>query len=163
MFELNEYVLHNLYGVLQVIDFEDIVFNGVEQKYYVLQSPFRTNLTAKLKIPVNKSNLLRELPKEDKIHELIKSLNDVEPIWIAESKNRIKVYETIFMESDIVELCAYLKALKAHKEVIKLTIKDREFMKRAEQIIYGIFSVGLGIDYADVPGYIENECPNSNI
>ncbi len=163
MFQINEYVLHNLYGVLQVIDYEDIEFNGAKQKYYVLQSPFRTNLTAKVKIPVSKSNLLHELPKEEKIHELIKSLNDVKPIWIAESKSRIKVYETIFLESDIVELCAYLKALKAHKELIKLTIKDREFMKRAEQIIYGIFSVGLGIEYADVPGYIENECPNSNI
>ena len=163
MFELNEYVLHNLYGVLQVIDFEDIVFNGVEQKYYVLQSPFSMNLTSKIKIPVSKSELLCELPKKDKIDELIKSMSKVKPIWIAESKNRIHVYETIFLESDVIKLCAYLKALRSHKDEIKLTIKDREFMKRAEQIIYGIFAIGLGIEYADVPNYLENEVLNSNI
>lgn len=163
MFEKNEYVLHNLYGVLQIIDFEEIEFNGAKQQYYVLQSPFRTNMTAKIKIPVNRSELLHELPKKEKINDLIKELNEVPPIWVSESKNRIKIYETIFLNSNIVELCAYLKALKAHKEDIKLTIKDRDFMKRAEQIIYGIFSVGLGIEYTDVPKYIENEKMNSNI
>lgn len=94
---------------------------------------------------------------------MIKELNQVKPIWISESKNRIKIYETIFLDSNIVELCAYLKALKKHKDEIKLTIKDRDFMKRAEQIIYGIFSIGLGIEYADVPSYIENECGKSNV
>ncbi len=163
MFEKNEYVLHNLYGVLQIIDFEEIEFNGAKQQYYVLQSPFRTNMTAKIKIPVSRSELLHELPKKEKINDLIKELNEVPPIWVSESKNRIKIYETIFLNSNIVELCAYLKALKAHKEDIKLTIKDRDFMKRAEQIIYGIFSVGLGIEYTDVPKYIENEKMNSNI
>lgn len=163
MFEVNEYVLHNLYGVLQIIDFEEIEFNGAKQKYYVLQSPFRTNLTAKIKIPVSKSELLHELPKKEKINDLIKELNEVKPIWISESKNRIKIYETIFLDSNIIELCAYLKALKKHKDEIKLTIKDRDFMKRAEQIIYGIFSIGLGIDYADVPKYIESGCTNLNV
>lgn len=67
MFEINEYVLHNLYGVLQIVDFEEIEFNGAKQKYYVLQSPFRTNLTAKIKIPVSKSELLHELPKKEKL------------------------------------------------------------------------------------------------
>ena len=55
------------------------------------------------------------------------------------------------------------KTGRSHKDEIKLTIKDREFMKRAEQIIYGIFAIGLGIEYADVPNYLENEVLNSNI
>jgi RNA polymerase-interacting CarD/CdnL/TRCF family regulator len=150
MYQKNEYILHRIYGVLCVEDYEQMEFDGNKIDYYVLFSPFSQNKTAKIKIPIENSKLLSPFPNGKEVEELLHKVKTINANWISESKKRIKIYETVFYEATIPEIWSYLKALKEHKDIVKLTIKDRDFMRRAEQIIYGLFSIALNMDYNDV-------------
>jgi len=109
MFELNDYVMHNLYGVLQITGFDEMEFDGISEKYYVLKSVFAKNKSTIIKIPVNKIGFLSPIISRDESHELIQKIKTVDTPWIPESKKRIQYYETIITSNDLEQLCGQLK------------------------------------------------------
>ena len=157
MYDLNEYVFHKIYGVLFVEGFETIELNNEKIKYYVLSMPFSQNETTRVKLPIDNCEMISSFPNKGELNTLIDKLKNIKSIWIPESKKRIKAYENIFYNADIPTIFSYLKALYEHKDVIKLTIKDQNFMRRAEQIIFSLISVGLNINYKDVKAYLLGE------
>ena len=58
--------------------------------------------------------------------------------------------------SDLIELVMSIYAKKQYVESRKRKFGqvDARFMKRAENLLYGEFSVALGIPFDDVQGYI---------
>src|SRR5574344_42128 len=155
MFEINEYVVHNLYGVLQINDIEEMEFDGVKNKYYVCHALFGSNQGTTIKIPIKKSDSLHKLLTKKEANDLIQTLPTLKIEWIPESKHRIQKYEEILMNSDINDLFASLRVCHQHRDTAKLTTKDKEFIEQAERIVYGVLAVSLGIDYDSVEEYID--------
>lgn len=157
MFNINDYAMHRLYGVLVVKGFEDMEFSGVVNKYYVCEALYGHNKGVTIKIPINRSDesLSRIISKQE-ADKIIDSFPNLKIHWEKESKRRVDRYNEILKESNILEICTELKSCYHQREVDKITAKDREFVEEAEKIVFGEFAISLNIPYDDVIEYIRN-------
>jgi CarD family transcriptional regulator len=146
--------MHKIYGVLQIIGTEDMVFDGITSTYYVCKAVFGHEKGITIKIPVNRAELLNPLISKDEAKSIIDNIESYDMPWIPESKRRINKYEELLLGGEIKQLCAALKELYGHKDLIKFTNKDKEFVEKAEKIVFGEFAIALDIPYDNVKDYI---------
>ena len=154
MFNINEYVMHKIYGVLQIVGTEDMTFDGTVNTYYVCKTVFGHDHGITIKIPINRIELLYKLINKQEAENIINKITTFDMEWIPESKKRIGKYEELLLNGDIEFLCAALNELYTHRDTIKFTNKDKEFMEKAEKIVLGEFAIALNIPYDDVKNYI---------
>jgi len=154
MFNTNEYVMHKIYGVLQVAGTEDMIFDGTTNTYYVCKTVFGHEKGITIKIPVNRVELLHPLITKEEAENIIDRIKTFDMTWISESKKRISNYEELLLGGEIEQLCAALNELYIHRDLIKFTNKDKEFVEKAEKIVLGEFAIALDIPYDSVKDYI---------
>jgi len=154
MFSINDYVMHRIYGVLQIIGNEEMQFDGAINTYYVCKAVFGKEKGMTLKIPMNRSEHLKPLITKEEADKIIKKINTFDMSWIPDSKHRINKYDELLLAGNIQDLCAALNELYVHKNLIKYTTKDKEFIEKAEKIVLGQFAIALNIPYDSVKDYI---------
>lgn len=156
MFNLNEYVMHNLYGVLQIIDIEEIEIFGNVQNYYVCTSVFnKSKQNATLKVPVNKCASLSKIISREEADKILEDAKNFSCKWIKLSKKRVSDFQQILLEGDFTKLCALMKLFHEKDVEDQLTAKDKELLAQAEKIVYGQFSIVYEIEYDKVLDFIK--------
>ena len=162
MFGVNDVVMYGTAGIFRITAVEKRSFSGRTHEYYVLKDVDSDRNT--YYIPTdNEAALSRLHPicSKAEVDELISHMNSEELIWIDNDIKRKEEYSRIIKDADKHEMISLIKTLYLRrKELIendrKMRASDENFLRLAEDMLFGEFAYALGIDRSEVVDYIQN-------
>ena len=149
MFEIGEYVVYGNKGVCEVKDIGAINIPGMsqEKQYYTLLQVFSRG--SKIMTPVDSDKVvLRKVIDAKKAKKLLDKIDDLNPVWIQNDKEREQLFTEIIRSADTEKLFEMMVALAKRKERRiadgkKATSTDERFYHAAEDILFGEMSISL--------------------
>ncbi|MBE6750720.1 MAG: hypothetical protein E7560_06115 [Ruminococcaceae bacterium] len=161
MFLKGEIVVYGQSGVCKIEDIcEKELIRNQKKRYYVLKPIFQPNNVIYAPFENNKVFMRKVITKTEaealilKIPQIIDALPESE-VATEEYKKQISNYEC----ADLIKLTSqiYSKRLLARSQKKKLGFLDEKYMSQAENLLFGEFSVALGIPFDEVQKYIEEK------
>jgi RNA polymerase-interacting CarD/CdnL/TRCF family regulator len=154
MFRKSDYVMHESYGVCQIVD---ITNDDSDKTFYILK-PVNDNLIIKT-LAQNKRVLFRKVLNINQINNIIELMPSVEPIWISDAKKRNKKFKELLGTGKFKDLIRIIKSFHLeYKEnnpnKKKMTISDKDILTSAKKRLYEEFSFVLNIPSHQVEEYI---------
>ncbi len=160
MFKVNDIVVYGAQGVCEIIGIEGQKIGGENKKFFVLKPKNDNGATFYVPTWNEKawSKMRKVMTKKD-IDDLIDSMPNKKPTWIANESDRKERYKRILASGDQAAIISMVQALFFHKkereaEGKRLHMSDEHFMKDAEQILYNEWQDVLNLDKAGLMAYI---------
>ena len=160
MFEVGDFIIYGSKGVCQIQKIGPLEMPGVskEKLYYTLSQVYLKASTIFTPVDSNKIKMRKILTKMQ-TDQLIDDIRNLEPEWIADDKERERIYTEALRNGDCKSLFKMIIALYKRKEKRiadgkKATSTDEKFFHAAEDILYGELAIPLGINKEDVRDYI---------
>ena len=161
MYNVGDFVIYGKTGVCKVVDITTPKNRLMDHKrlYYVLEHLYQSDV---IYVPVDTDIFMRPIISEEEVNELIDliPMQDV-PAYHSRSIQMLSDhYESAFNTHNCLDLIELLMSIStkrddAESQNKKLGQTDEKFMKQAENLLYGEFSVALGIPKDDVEQYIK--------
>ena len=153
MYKIGDYVVYKK-DVCKVGD----IINKSDVLYYKLVPVCDSSL--RIDIPVDNTNLLRDLIDKKTIDDLIKELSNIK---VLKTTNNMleNNYKELLREGSFVSLMtiiktAYLRNQEREKNNKKKSDRDNYYLDLAEKYLYTEFSVVLGMSFDDTRDYFIN-------
>ena len=112
MFNKGEYIVHGRKGVCKVEDITHLDIDGADKKrlYYVL-IPMK-NQDSKVFYPTDNDKIpMRTIHTKDQVEEIVEHINEIEPIWIDNERQREYKYKEVIGSCDCKQLIGIIKTL----------------------------------------------------
>ena len=163
MFCAEEIIIYGGYSVCKIAEITQKELDGKMVDYYVLKPVFNPDST--VFVPVNNDMLKKRMHKiicRDDAHSLIRSMSQIEKIWIDSENARKEKYKDILARRERDELVGLIKALHIHKQQQsekkrRLHISDERFLKEAEKTLCEELAFVLEIPPDEVPILIRKQ------
>ena len=162
MFQQGCQVVYGMHGVCTIIGIETRTINHNAVEYYVLEpvkeSGDRYYVPTQNPAAVAK---LRAILTKEQLDTLLSSPEVTVDAWITDENQRKQCYRELITSGDRAALLSMVKALHIHKEAQlaqgrRLHLCDENFLRDAEGLLSGEFSLVLGITPNEVGSYIQN-------
>lgn len=161
MFEIGDLVMYGSEGACRVEDIKPLEMSGVAdgQLYYTLQPLMRDGT---IYTPVAGKVFMRPVISREQALQLIDSIPDIKAqAFISSSMRELnEYYQSAFSSHDCADLIELIMNVYVKRQTLgqgkKLGQTDEKYMKRAEELLYGEFSIALDIPRDDVQHYIYN-------
>ena len=162
MFQQGRQVVYGMHGVCTILGLEVRIVGRNKVEYYVLepakQPGDRYYVPTQNPAAVSKMKML--LNKEQ-LDALLASPEVAEAAWIADENQRKQKYRELITSGDRAALLSMVKALHDQKNAQqalgrRLHLCDENFLRDAENLLGGEFSLVLGITPGEVASYIHN-------
>ena len=163
MFQQGSFVVYGIHGVCKIVGTEIRRVDRSYIEYYVLepvkQSEDRYYVPSQNPAAVSK---MRPLLSKEQLDALLSSSEVAKDAWIADENQRKQRYRELITSGDRAALLSMVKALHIHKEEQvaqgrRLHLCDENFLRDAENLLGGEFSLVLGIAPSEVGAYIKNK------
>jgi CarD family transcriptional regulator len=164
MYNIGDHVIYGRTGICAVKDvtYHDLPgFSGL-RLYYTLKPVYTSGI---IYTPVDTSVFMRHAVSRDEAIRLIQQIPTIENTMddaLDVSGKELPEYYKSLMEShdckDLIRLIisVYSKKQQAEQDKKKIGQTNQNFMRNAEELLYGELSVVLGMDKERVPSFIEN-------
>lgn len=163
MYKVGDLIIYGGTGVCRIDEITNhSPTETLKDRLFYILSPLYQN--CKIFAPTdNVKIIMRPVIAQDEAEQLIDMIPTIqaEPYSNSSTNQLIEHYKQ-WMKSykclDLLELCMsiYEKRKIAKQQNRKLGYVDENYMKRAEDLLFGELAVALEIDKQDVPDYIEN-------
>jgi len=152
-------VVHSRDGICTVADIREMSLSGEANNYYILEPVYENG--SRLYIPVDKEELFLRAPvTASEIRDYVQKLPDSDLTWISDEKKRQSMISEVRKSGSsetwlrLISLF-YRKRDEQHEQGKKFHSSDEQFLKDIETRVNREFAYVLGIDPAEVPGYIQ--------
>lgn len=160
MYQIGDLIVYGSTGVCRVEAVETPRHRpGEEERQYYLLRPLYQDGT--IRIPVDTKVFMRPVISREEAEKLIDAIPGMNAeVYHERNFTQLAAHYQEALGShecsDLIELVMSIYAKKQYVESRKRKFGqvDARFMKRAESLLYGEFSVALGIPFDDVQGYI---------
>lgn len=162
MYQCGDRVVYGIHGVCQIIDLQAQKIGGKKTNYYVLEpiEQIGTRFFVPCENPVAVAKLRPVLTREA-VDTMLTGESTQSDVWIADENQRKQRYRELIVSGDNQALLSMICAL--HREKAKqlaagkkFHLCDENFLRDAEKLIGGEFSVVLGIPQEEVAQYIKS-------
>ena len=161
MYKVDDMVMYGSFGICKVTAIEKRNLTGKEQEYYILKhiNSEKNNFY----VPTNNDTALSKMHRicsKAEVDELISHMNSEGLIWIDNDIKRKEEYSRIIKDADKRELIMLIKTLYLRRRELiesgrKMRSSDENYLRLAEDMLFGEFAYALGIDRSEVVEYIE--------
>ncbi|MCM1124479.1 MAG: CarD family transcriptional regulator [Eubacterium sp.] len=161
MFERDQLIMCGGHGVCRVVN---ITGNPVDRldkvrKYYVLEPVFEKGSTVYTPVD-NDKVVMRRIMNKEEAEELAEGITEIDTVWIQEEKSREQMYKEAIRTYDCRSLVQIIKTLYLRKqdrlkEGKKVLSSDEQYLRKAEELLYGEMSLALSIPKESVAAYIK--------
>ncbi len=162
MFSIGDVIVYESTGVCRVVDISPraVAGSGKDVMHYTLKPLYQNGF---IYIPVDSDKVfMRDVITRERAEQLIDMIPGIKA-EICSSGNRqqlIEHYQSAFSSHSCVDLIELIKSIYSKQAYAaehhrRLGQLDARYMKRAEELLYGEFSVALGIPKSEVVGYIK--------
>lgn len=161
MFNINDYIIYGGNGVCKVTNIGkiDTTRSSNDKLYYTLQPIYDSG---KILTPVdNEKVVMRKLVNRTEIEDIIKENINEDVCWLDDNKERDQLFKHMISEFDCRQFMKIIKIILMRKkqcsaEGKKIPLADERYLKKAQDYLFGEFSVVLDIPKEDVNSYIKN-------
>ncbi len=159
MYKKGEYIVFDTTGVCQVKDVTTVDIDGVprDRLYYILEP---VGGGGRVFTPVeNNKSVMRYVLTKDEAYRLIDNMDEIDELWINDSKQRELRYKEALRTCDCKECIRIIKLLYTRRrdrqrQGKKMTEMDERYMKKAKEHLYSELSIPLGIPAGEVEKFI---------
>ena len=163
MFCTEEIIIYGGYSVCKIAEITQKELDGKMVDYYVLKPVFNPDST--VFVPVNNDMLKKRMHKiicRDDALSLIRSMSQIEKIWIDSENARKEMYKDILARRERCEIVGLIKALHIHQQQQsekkrRLHISDERLLKEAEKTLCEELAFVLEIAPEEVPSLIKEQ------
>ncbi len=160
MYAKGDYIHQVTNGLCRIEDITTLEFTGVDKTrlYYRLWPLGSQGST--VFIPVEKSEgTTRYAMTEEEAKSLIDEIPSIETLWIPEEKARERLYKEALLSMDCrswvkIIKTLYLRRLDRHARGQKVTSRDEQYLRKAEDRLYGELALALGKKKEEMESYI---------
>jgi CarD family transcriptional regulator len=161
LYRIGDFVVYGRTGVCKITDITAIKSKsgGEDQHYYVLSPLFGGSLT--IYAPVDTKVSIRSAISAAEAERLIDTIPKINATaYYSERMQELtQHYESYLKDSNCADLMGLAMSIYAKKREIeqqnrKFGQVDDKYLKQAEELLYGEFSLALGISKDKVPEYI---------
>ena len=160
MFQAGEYVVYSSLGVCEVLGITASSLRPEEeQKQYYRLVP--VNGSGEIMVPVDTPVFIRRILSGDEANDLIDSIPamQVQPFHARGLQELKQHYNQALSSRDPAELLRLILSIRMKKQERlrqnqRIGIIDENCQKRAMNLLYGEFSLSLGIPFGDVDEYV---------
>ncbi len=153
MFKIGDKVVYGMSGVCEICDIAPI--ESDTRDYYKLKPYFGSEV---IFAPVGTKVFMREIMSREEAEKLIRRIPYIDGDD-CEDKNFLatrKKYQDFIGSHDVEDLIRLIKGIYEKGEKKKLGMVDEQYMKRAEDLLYGELAIVLDIGRDAVCDYIKN-------
>ncbi len=167
MYDVGQLIFYGNIGVCRIkeITVPSFCAKGEKKPYYILEPQEQRGM---IYIPVDSEVFMRPLITREEAEKLIELIPTIKaevfhstrlPELAKHYTDAIQTHEC----ADLIELIMSIYAKKQDRILNnqKIGVVDEEFMKRAETLLYGEFSVALDIPKEGVEAYIASRIPDA--
>ena len=161
MFEKDQLIMCGGHGVCRVVDVTGNPIDVLDKvrKYYVLEPVFEKGSTVYTPVD-NDKVIMRRIMNKEEAEELVGNITKINTVWIQEEKNREQKYKEAIRTYDCQSLVQIIKTLYLRKqdrlkEGKKVLSSDEQYLRKAEELLYGEMSLALSIPKEEVGRYIK--------
>lgn len=150
MYSIHDKVVHPTEGACYIEEIMTMSVDSKKKEYYKLV-PLLNEKTC-LYIPVSNqiAGRLRLATPQPELDELLEKLRAQEIEWIADSKNRLFVSNNAIRSGDFFEIASLIKMMLVQESEKALGSKDREFLSKAQKIVFSEIAIVESKSYEDV-------------
>ena len=161
MFQAGDYMIYGNNGVCKVEEVGTIsLVPGIpkDRIYYTLKPIYEKGST--IYAPADSEKVIvRPLISRQEAFELLDGMKEIEPLWIADEKQRENIYKEALATCDCREIIKIIKTSYERmqcriSEGKKITNSDRKYFKMAEDSLYGELAIVLDMEKEKVGEFI---------
>ena len=160
MFQTGDLIVYGGMGVCKIMNVSvpEFLRAGEEKEYYTLEP---LNRQGTIFVPVDTTVFMRPVISREEAEELIDSIPTFRPkayhSHVLQELNQH--YADAISSHDISDLVKLLMSIQVkrkerEKQNMKMGAVDENYMRRAENLLYGELSIALDMPEEEVPGYI---------
>lgn len=166
MFQKGEQIVYGNTGVCRVEEIGTPPGISGTELYYTLKPVFGSG---RIYIPVDSTVFMRPVLTHRQVDELIERFPEIseEGCGGRDMRTLSEFYRSLMQTHRCEDLIHVVKALYQKGQVLahqgkRLGSMEEQYKKRAEELLYGEFSVVLGIPYQEVESYITSKLEKSD-
>ena len=164
MYQIDDYIIYGSTGVCKI---EDICVPdfakelGIDKLYYKISPVYKTET---IFIPVDTNNYMRPVITKQEAEELISKMPEISKATIDNTDHRMlaEKYKLTIKTHECEELIRLIKTVYYRSQDMinqgkKPGQTDIQYMKQAEELLYGELSIALDIPLNEVKDYIKDK------
>lgn len=167
MFRCGDQVVYGVHGVCTIVGIEKHTVDRKKLEYYVLCPADRSD--ARYFVPTQNPaavSKMRKVLTASELNQLLASEEVRESAWIADENLRKQRYRELISSGDRKELLRMVHTLHNHKKSLlvdgkKFHLCDENFLRDAEKLLSGEFSLVLNMDPLEISSYLAETMLNS--
>ena len=165
MFQKGDYIIYGQIGACVVTDITTPDFmKDTGKKYYILTP---VHQSGQVFVPVDSDAYMRPVMTEQEALKIIDSFPSIasETCKISNMQELNQYYSKKLRSNDLQTVISLIRTIYEKKQNRlqnnqKIGSVDENYMKRAENLIYGELALALGIEKDAVPSFIEKRLSN---
>ena len=161
MFKKDELIMCGGHGVCRVVNVTGNPIDRLDKvrKYYVLEPVYEKGSTVYTPVD-NDKVIMRKIMNKQEAEDLVERITSIDTVWIQEEKGREQMYKEAIRTYDCHSLVQIIKTLYLRKqsrlqEGKKVLSSDEQYLRKAEELLYGEMSLALSIPKEEVETYIK--------
>ena len=161
MYQTNDYIIYGSTGVCKIEEICTPDFArelGIDKLYYRISPVYRSET---IYVPVDTKNFIRPVLTKEEAEDLIAKMPEIRESDVQVSDHRVlaEKYKLSIKSHECEDLIRLIKTVYFRsQEMINAGKKpgqtDIQYMKQAEDLLYGEFAIALGIGIKEVKDYI---------
>lgn len=160
MYQIGDNVIYGVHGVCKIVDTEERVVDRKKVSYLVLQ-PVEQN-GARFLVPSQNPAAMAKLSPvmtKEELDALLRSPDVCRDCWIEDENLRKQHYRTLITSGDRTSLLCMVRTLHIRRLSLKAAgrkfhLCDENFLRDAQKLLEGEFSLILGITPEQVAEYV---------
>jgi len=162
MYQVGQQVVYGMHGVCNVIDMEQKTIDRRNVTYMVLEPLGQSG--SRYLVPTHNQAAMakvRRMLTREELEALIASQEVLTDSWIRDENLRKQAYRELIGSGDRVRLMQMVRSLYHHKREQaeagkKFHLCDENFLRDAERLLTGEFSIVLNMEPEQVKQYLRN-------
>ena len=163
MYAKGDYIHQITNGLCRIEDITTLEMDGIDQnRLYYRLCPLES-LESTVYIPVEKAEgTTRYAMTGEEAKALITDIPSIETLWIPEERTRERLYKEALLSMDCrswvkIIKTLYLRKLDRHARGQKMTSRDEQYLRKAEDRLYGELALALNKKKEDMESYITEQ------
>ena len=163
MYQVGDQVVYGVHGVCKIVDQEERVIDRKKVIYLALEPIGQAG--SRYFVPTHNAAAMakvRNMLSREELEAMMESEEVLADGWIRDENQRKQTYRELIGSGDRVRLLQMVRTLYRHRKAQsaagkKCHLCDENFLRDAERLLVGEFSVVLNMDQDQVKQYIRNK------
>lgn len=150
MYSIQDKVMHPTEGACYIEDIITMSVDNSKKEFYKLVPLLNEKACVYIPVSGQITKRIRKALTEEELTSLLEQLSAHENVWIADCKARLYAGNNALKSGDFLEISSLIKMMLSQENEKPLGSKDREFLNKAQKIVFSEIAIVKNRSYENV-------------